>query len=76
MYIEAQTTNHPFFQLQKSITIYLVYICCNFFYRHLLFQVENLNIATNLKKNPILYIWSIYVAIFFYIDAYFFKLKI
>jgi hypothetical protein len=38
------------FQLQKSITIYLVYICCNFFNMCLLLQVENLNLATNLEN--------------------------
>jgi hypothetical protein len=37
------------FQLQKSITIYLVYICYNCFYRCFFFQVDNLNLATNLK---------------------------
>jgi len=37
------------FQLQKSITIYLVYKCCNFFIRCILRQVVNLNLATNLK---------------------------
>jgi hypothetical protein len=37
------------FQLQKSITIYLVYICCNYFYKCLILQVENLNLATNLE---------------------------
>jgi hypothetical protein len=38
------------FQLQNSITIYLVYICCNFFYRCLLLQVDNLNLGTNLEN--------------------------
>jgi tryptophan-rich sensory protein len=38
------------FQPQKSITIYLVSICCNFFYICLFFQVENLNLATNLEN--------------------------
>ncbi len=38
------------FQLQKSITIYFVYICCNFFYRCLLLQVENLNLATKFEN--------------------------
>jgi len=37
------------FQLQKLNIIYLVYICCNFFYKCFLLQVENLNLATNLK---------------------------
>ncbi len=36
------------FQLQKSITIYLVYICCNLFLKCLLLLFENLNLATNL----------------------------
>ncbi len=39
------------FQLQKLITKYLVYICCNFVYRCLLFQVDNLNLATNLEND-------------------------
>jgi hypothetical protein len=38
------------FQLQKFITIYLMYICCNFFYTCLPFQVDNLNLATNLEN--------------------------
>jgi hypothetical protein len=37
------------FQLQKSITIYLMYRCYNVFYRYL-FQVENLYLATNLEN--------------------------
>jgi len=31
------------------MTIYLVYICYNFVYRCIFFQVENLNLATNLE---------------------------
>ncbi len=49
--IEAQITNQSMLFNFKSPLLYIwciyVAIC---FYRHLLFQVENLNIATNLKK--------------------------
>jgi hypothetical protein len=36
--------------IQKSITIYFVYICCNFLERCLFLQVENLNLTINLKN--------------------------
>jgi len=51
MHVYKGTNNKPIhiFQLQKSITIYFYYICCNFFYRCLLLQVDNLNLVTNLK---------------------------
>jgi tryptophan-rich sensory protein len=39
------------FQLQKSIIIYLVYICCNFVYKCIFFHVDNLNLATNLEND-------------------------
>jgi hypothetical protein len=38
------------FQFQKSITIYLVYIFCNFFNRCFLFQLDNLNLAKKLEN--------------------------
>jgi hypothetical protein len=46
------TNNKPIhiFQLQKLITIYLVYKCCNLFIRCIFRQVVNLNLATNLKN--------------------------
>jgi hypothetical protein len=53
MYIEAQTTKHSIFFNFKSplLYIYLVYICCNFFFNRCLFlQVDNLNLATNLEN--------------------------
>jgi hypothetical protein len=37
------------FQFQKSIIVYLVYICYNVFHKCLL-QVDNLNLATNLEN--------------------------
>ncbi len=51
MHVYRSTNNKPvhIFQFQKSITIYLMYICCNFFYKCLL-QVDNLNLVTNLKN--------------------------
>ncbi len=52
MHVHKGTNNKlvHIFQLQKSITIYLVYICCNFFYRCHLLQVNNLNLVTNLRN--------------------------
>jgi hypothetical protein len=38
------------FQLQKSIIIYLVYICYSFLNCFFLLQVNNLNLATNLEN--------------------------
>jgi hypothetical protein len=51
MHVYKGVNNKPIhiFQLQKSIIIYLMYICCNFFNRCLL-QVDNLNLVTNLKN--------------------------
>jgi hypothetical protein len=51
MHLYKSTNNKPIhiFQLQKFITIYLVYICCKFFYICLL-QVENLDLTTNLEN--------------------------
>jgi hypothetical protein len=51
MHVYRGINNKPIhiFQLQKSITIYLVYICCNF-YRCLFLQVDNLNLATILEN--------------------------
>ncbi len=37
-------------QLQKSNTIYLVYICCNLKNKCLLLQIDNINLATNLEN--------------------------
>jgi hypothetical protein len=53
MHVYRGTNNKPIhnFQLQKFITIYLVYICCNSFYRCFLLQDENLNLATNLGND-------------------------
>ncbi len=52
MYVYKCTNNKlvHIFQLQKSIIIYLVYICCNFKNKCLLLQVENLNLVTNLEN--------------------------
>jgi len=51
MHVYRGTNNKPvhIFQLKKFITIYLVYIGCNFFYRCLLLQVDNLNLTINLE---------------------------
>jgi hypothetical protein len=51
MHVYRSTNNKliHIFQLQKFITIYLVYVCCNFFYKCLL-QVENLNLTTNFEN--------------------------
>jgi hypothetical protein len=52
MYVYGGTNNKPIpiSQLQKPITIYLVCICYNFFYRCLVLQIDNQNLATNLKN--------------------------
>jgi hypothetical protein len=52
MHVYRDTNNKivHIFQFQNFITIYLVYICCNFFNRCFLLQVENLNLATNLDN--------------------------
>jgi hypothetical protein len=50
VYISTNNKLVHVFQLQKSIAIYLVYICCNFCYRCLFLQVDNLNVATHLKN--------------------------
>ncbi len=52
MHVYRSTNNKlvHIFQLQMSITIYLVYISYIFFNRCFLFQVENLNLAKNLKN--------------------------
>ncbi len=53
MHVYKGTNNKPVrrFQLQKSITIYLMFICYNFFYRCLLLQVDNLNLAKILENH-------------------------
>jgi hypothetical protein len=38
------------FQLQKSIIIYLVYICCNFFNKCIFFQVEKSKYSQKFEK--------------------------
>jgi len=38
------------FQFQKSITIYLAYICCKFLNKCIFLQVNNLYLATNLEN--------------------------
>jgi hypothetical protein len=52
MHVYGGTNNKlvHIFQLQKSITIYLVCICCNFFYRCFVLQIDNQNLATNLEN--------------------------
>ncbi len=39
------------FQLEKFITKYLVYTCHKCFYRCFFFQVNNLNLTTNLEND-------------------------
>ncbi len=52
MHVYKATNNKlvHIFQFQKFLTIHLVYICSNFFYRCLLLEVKNLYLPTNLKK--------------------------
>ncbi len=52
MYVYKSTNSKlvHIFQLQKSVIIYFVHICCNFVYRCLLFQIDNLNLATNFEN--------------------------
>ncbi len=52
MHLYKSTNNKPIhiFQLQKFITIYLVYICCKFFYRCFLLKVNNQNLGTSLEN--------------------------
>jgi tryptophan-rich sensory protein len=49
LYRSTNSKSIHIFRLEKFITIYLVYICCNFFYKYFFHQVDNLNLATNLK---------------------------
>ncbi len=51
MHVYRSTNINPIhiFQLQKSNTIYLVYIYYNFFNRCIFLQFNNLNLVTNLK---------------------------
>jgi hypothetical protein len=53
MHVYRSTNNKPIhnIQLQKSITIYLVHMYCNFFNEFLLLQVENLNLTKNLENH-------------------------
>jgi hypothetical protein len=51
MYINAQIVNQSIIFNFKSLLLYIWYIyVAIFFYRCLLFQVENLNVATNLEN--------------------------
>jgi hypothetical protein len=57
MHVYRGTNSKPIhiFQLKKSITIYLVYICCNFFYRSILLQVEKSKSSKKFGKLFILF---------------------